>query len=345
MDATLNEQEELLAETAARMAADMGIGDAAGPDAERGWARLREAGFPTMRLGGAGSAASTVEAAICAEAFGRVASPAPLVGPLIAAELLRLALDDEVAGEALVGGDRPLTVALTEALERLAAPGEVNGVAFDALGASGAVLADEGADGVAVYLTEVQAEPIAAADLSRAFRSVGGTARRIGESLDDATYARWRAFSLVVICADLVGAMAGALAMAVAYAAERQQFGRPIGSFQAIQHLCAEQHVSLEAARSSTYHAAWAADGQPADEALAAARVAKAYVAREGRQVGEAVLQIHGGIGHTWECDAHRFLRRILVDRAVLGDEHHQEQRLAEQLLAGTLAAGGGAKS
>ena len=133
----------------------------------------------------------------------------------------------------------------------------------------------------------------------------------------------------------MVGVMAGSLALAVAYAKERVQFKRPIGSFQAIAHLAADQHVSTEASRSATYYAAWAVDGLAPAEALAAARIAKAYVSPLAREVTEAVLQIHGGIGHTWEHSGHYFLRRALLSRRTLGDESVQLARIADGVLAG----------
>jgi alkylation response protein AidB-like acyl-CoA dehydrogenase len=99
------------------------------------------------------------------------------------------------------------------------------------------------------------------------------------------------------------------------------QFGRPIGSFQAVQQLCADQHVTIESARSITWQAAWAVDALDPAEALGLARVAKAWCAAAARPVCEAAIQVWGGLGITWECEAHRYLRRALVDRALLGDE------------------------
>jgi alkylation response protein AidB-like acyl-CoA dehydrogenase len=151
----------------------------------------------------------------------------------------------------------------------------------------------------------------------------------LGAFVQPATFDRWRAFSLTMLCADMVGAMQAALNMGLEHARSRHQFGHPIGSFQAIQHLCAEQHVSLEASRSATYYSAWAVDGLGPDEALVAARVAKAYVSRVSTQVVEAVMQIYGGLGQSWECTAHLFLRRVLADRIVLGDDRIQEVALA----------------
>jgi alkylation response protein AidB-like acyl-CoA dehydrogenase len=157
----------------------------------------------------------------------------------------------------------------------------------------------------------------------------------VGDPLTDAARLRWEALGLVLLCADMVGAMAGSLALAVAYAKERVQFKRPIGSFQAIQHLAAEQHVSTEASRSATYYAAWAVDGLAPADALAAARIAKAYVSPLAREVTEAVLQIHGGIGHTWEHSAHYYLRRALLSRRTLGDESVHLAHIADGVLAG----------
>jgi alkylation response protein AidB-like acyl-CoA dehydrogenase len=123
------------------------------------------------------------------------------------------------------------------------------------------------------------------------------------------------------VCADLVGTCSGALEAAVTHAGSRHQFGHPIGSFQAVQHLCADQLVSVEAARSIMWHAAWAVDALVPAEALALARIAKAYCSEMARTVCEAAIQVWGGLGMTWECSAHRSLRRALLDRQLFGDE------------------------
>ncbi len=114
--------------------------------------------------------------------------------------------------------------------------------------------------------------------------------------------------------------MGGAVQLATAYATERHQYGAAIGSFQAVQHLLADAFVLTEGARSVTLHAAWAVDELPAPDALAAAAVAKAYCARAARQVCETAIQVHGGIGNTWECLAHVYLRRSLLSGDLLGD-------------------------
>jgi alkylation response protein AidB-like acyl-CoA dehydrogenase len=130
---------------------------------------------------------------------------------------------------------------------------------------------------------------------------------------------RWTALGLAVACADLVGTMQGAVDLAVGYARERRQYGQPIGAFQAVQHLLADAFVATEGSRSTALHAAWAVDALEPDDALAAAAVAKAYCSRAARAVCETAIQVHGGIGNTWECLAHVHLRRALHSIDLLG--------------------------
>ncbi len=113
--------------------------------------------------------------------------------------------------------------------------------------------------------------------------------------------------------------MRGAIDLSCAYAASRQQFGRAVGSFQAVQHLLADALVLMEGSRSVARHAAWAVDALWPDEALAAAAAAKAYCTRSARTVCETSIQVHGGIGNTWECLAHVHLRRALLSSEILG--------------------------
>jgi alkylation response protein AidB-like acyl-CoA dehydrogenase len=122
--------------------------------------------------------------------------------------------------------------------------------------------------------------------------------------------------------------MRGAVRLGCDYAAVRQQYGKLIGSFQAVQHLLADAHVATEGSRSIALYAAWAVDALPPDEALVAAAAAKAYCARAARSVGEAVIQVHGGIGNTWECLAHVFLRRAILSSDILGGVGPSLQRV-----------------
>jgi alkylation response protein AidB-like acyl-CoA dehydrogenase len=136
-------------------------------------------------------------------------------------------------------------------------------------------------------------------------------------STDD--LAAWTALGLALAAADLVGTMRGAVALACSYAKDRKQYGAPIGSFQAVQHLLADAFVAVEGSRSVALHAAWAVDALPPADAVAAASLAKAYAGRAGRTVCETAIQVHGGIGNTWECLAHVHLRRALLSIDLLG--------------------------
>ncbi|KLI08314.1 acyl-CoA dehydrogenase family protein [Mycolicibacterium senegalense] len=152
----------------------------------------------------------------------------------------------------------------------------------------------------------------AGVDLTRSTVGVVESPAELAElSSEDAL--RWQALALAATSADLVGAARGAHALAVDYAKVREQCGSTIGSYQAIAHLLAEGLALIEGSISVLRHAAWAVDELPAAEAVRAARIAKVYCARAARTVCETAIQVHGGIGNTWECLAHVYLRRILV--------------------------------
>lgn len=149
-------------------------------------------------------------------------------------------------------------------------------------------------------------------DLTNSLAGVVESPSELGDlSGDDAQ--RWRALALTATCADLVGSARGAHALAVDYAKVREQYGATIGSYQAVGHLLAESLALIEGAVSVSRHAAWAVDELPAAEAIEAARVAKIYCARAALTVCETSIQVHGGIGNTWECLAHVYLRRVLA--------------------------------
>lgn len=136
----------------------------------------------------------------------------------------------------------------------------------------------------------------------------------------------------VGMCAELVGAMEAVLDRTVTYVKEREQFGGPIGRFQAVKHRCADMKVMLEGARSAVYYAAWAIEAN-ADARAQAVSVAKAFCSREAPGVIAHGLHLHGGMGFTWEVDVHLYYRRSLMAAAYLGDAHWHGQRLAASLL------------
>jgi alkylation response protein AidB-like acyl-CoA dehydrogenase len=118
--------------------------------------------------------------------------------------------------------------------------------------------------------------------------------------------------------------------MSVEYAKVREQFGQPIGSFQAIKHACADMLVEVENAHGATYYAAWALDAAAPDSGLAAS-VAKSYVGEAARKVCGSAIQVHGGIGFTWEYDLHLYFKQAKLLETLYGDaEHHREQVLRE---------------
>lgn len=340
MKATFTDEQQHLADLAERMAERIGADARGGGDPDAGWPLLVETGLVGLRLPAAagGGGATAVEVAVVAEALGRHAAPTPFVGPVLAGDLLESAGAPTDLLEAIATGQRRLTVALDRSL---CAPGWLDGdsevIGWDSRGATSLVgLVREPGGTTRVVISPGTGTPLASSDLTRELvRAAGGTPGIVGSPLSDAALQRWEALGLVLLCADMVGAMAGSLELAVAYAKERVQFKRPIGSFQAMQHLAADQHVSTEASRSATYYAAWAVDGLAPADALAAARIAKAYVSPHAREVTEAVLQIHGGIGHTWEHPAHYFLRRVLLSRRTLGDESVHLAHIADGVLAG----------
>lgn len=156
------------------------------------------------------------------------------------------------------------------------------------------------------------AQDRASADLTNSLAGVVESPGELG-GLSDEDAGRWRALALTVTCADLVGAARGAQALAVEYAKVREQYGATVGSYQAVGHLLAESLALIEGSVSVARHAAWAVDELPVAEAIEAARVAKIYCARAALTVCETSIQVHGGIGNTWECLAHVYLRRVLA--------------------------------
>ncbi len=269
--------------------------------AATGWRSLREAGAD------GGPYASAVEAAIVAEELGRGLADTAFVGPTLAAELRRL------AGAATADGAE--TVATKSDFSAVALAGQP-ATAIDGAGAAAALLL-AGGELVQVSLN-APAEPL---DLTRPHVPIprDAAATPVGRTLTTDALTKWTALGLALTCADLVGVMRGAIALATDYAKVRRQYGAHIGSFQAVQHLLADAVVAMEGSRSTALHAAWAVDALPADDALATAAGAKAYCARAGRTVCETAIQVHGGIGNTWECLAHVYLRRALLSIDLLG--------------------------
>jgi alkylation response protein AidB-like acyl-CoA dehydrogenase len=272
--------------------------------------------------------ASGVEVAVIAEELGRGLADTAFIGPTLAADLRRR------AGAPSTNGVE--TVAVTADLSKLAiASSDIappDAAAVDARGAASALLLLPIDGGWALGAIGL-GEEVIGADLTRPValaRDGDGVDMVAGQAraLDEEDLVRWQSLGLAIACADLVGTMRGALALATDYARNRKQYGASIGSFQAVQHLLADALVATEGSRSIALHAAWAVDALAPDDALAAASAAKAYCARAARAVGETSIQVHGGIGNTWECLAHVFLRRALFSTDLLGGVGENLQRV-----------------
>ncbi|MFL6204376.1 MAG: acyl-CoA dehydrogenase family protein [Acidimicrobiales bacterium] len=252
--------------------------------------------------------ASAVEVAIVAEALAYGAADCPFVGPTLAADLRRRAGAPAAAA--------PETVGLSADLASIG-DGSPTTLAIDAARSTSALVVTAG------RLAAVDLAPAEVrTDLTRpvATTATGATATPVADAVIDAgALTAWTALGLAATCADLVGTMRGALELAAGYASDRNQYGRPVGSFQAVQHLLADALVATEGAASATLHAAWAVDALAPEDAVAAGAIAKAWCSRAARLVCETAIQVHGGIGNTWECFAHVHLRRALLSIDVLG--------------------------
>ncbi len=321
MDARPTTEQRALEDAASRLGEKLGPATVGDLDDDDRRARLEsaitQAGWRELRDGAPGAPlASGVEAALVARALAHHACDVSFVGPVLARDLARRCGDDQ---------DVARTIAVSLDLGTLA---RGDGIAFDAAGSTRAVAA--GAGEAVVELTLDGLEPGTGVDLTRSTTTISGPGTVIGEIRPDDLLA-WEALAVTLTAADLVGVMEGALELATAYAGERRQFGAPIGSFQAVQHLLAEAKTLTEGARSAMTYAAWAVDALAPAEARAAAAVAKAYAARSARTVCETGIQVHGGIGNTWECMAHVFLRRALVSTELFGGDGPQLSLLAHQ--------------
>jgi alkylation response protein AidB-like acyl-CoA dehydrogenase len=175
-----------------------------------------------------------------------------------------------------------------------------------------------------VEASAAKAEAVQAIDPTRRFARVeasGGEALEgdVGPGLDRLETA---------LAAELTGVGQRALDMTVEYARQRKQFGRPIGAYQAVSHACAQMLLEVEGARAATYYAAWSAEAEP-ETLPRAASMAKAYAADAGWRVTASALQVHGGIGFTWEHDLHFLLKRAKADGHLFGDARTHRHRVA----------------
>jgi len=263
-----------------------------------------------------GSGLGMVEAAIVSEEMGRALHPGPWLATAVAAVRAAAA-----AGAPFVPQDRTAAVALPwpghGAGFSLDGAGRVTGVQDHVLGAplAGVLLLPAMRGGemvlVAVESVEAVAEPGLDPTTPLGTVTVDGVSGEVLGTLPDGALEVVRDDVLVASAADGLGAARAVLALAVEHAKMRHQFGQPIGAFQAVQHLLVDALETVELVAGGVLYAAWAADaGEPTERHVAALRL-KAFAGRLAT-VGDIAIQVFGGIGYTWEHDAHRYLRRLL---------------------------------
>ncbi|MGY1809478.1 acyl-CoA dehydrogenase family protein [Blastococcus sp. SYSU D00669] len=297
------------------------------------------------RVDGAGGLAEV--AAVCEE-LGRALLPVPfLTSTVLAGQVLAAAGADDVLARVAAGAVAALGVTGPDgvwdpaAVELTADAGTVDGVLPAVPGAAGAelhVVAARTVDGVDLFAVDagpgVAAVALDSLDLSRpsavvTFTDAPATRLTTGGSAGAVVPAALDV-AAVALAAEQLGGAEACLEATVGYVRERRQFGRPIGSFQAVKHACADLLVLVETCRSAVTRAL---DAEGSPEALAeAAAVAQAWCSDAFRAVTAETVQLHGGIGFTWEHDAHLYFRRARADAVLLGGAAHHRERLARLL-------------
>ena len=285
--------------------------------AEQLWKHVVASGWAALTVPEAhgGLSMSVIELALICQEAGRVLAPVPLwetaglavpllreVGtPELQAEWLPRIASGEATATALVGDLAPEAHAVDLVL--------VAGDGDDTLDLGGEVT------------------PLGSLDATRVLCEVPGARRvagpRVDRALEEAT---------VALCAEMVGAARWVLDTTVAYAKEREQFGVPIGSFQAVKHKLADMLLDVERAEAATFYAAMCVAADDADRSRAVS-VAKASAGDAGRRAAKDGIQIHGGIGFTWEHDLHLYIRRLYADEPLLGTADVHRDRLAALVL------------
>lgn len=323
----------------ARLGAELGVLGLAVPEAD----------------GGAGG--TLVDQAIAVEELGAALACGPVFGTVLLAIPALVAASagpvrDELLG-ALAEGTRtaafavpdragafdPATVNVTVA-EDGSLTGTVDRVVDGGVG-DVLLVAATGPGGIALYAVEatapgVQRSPLVTLDLTRpqATVSLSAAAAQLVAGPDEAERVITHAFQVgsALLAAEQVGAAQHLLDLSVEYAKSRLQFGRQIGSFQAVKHRLADCLVDLEHARSATYHAVWALTDGTDDPALAVS-IAQAIASAAFAKVAADTIQVHGGIGFTWEHQAHLYFKRATTDAALLGSAEAHRSRVAELVL------------
>lgn len=323
------------------------------------WRGLVELGTTSLlvpvRSGGDGM--SMTDAGLVCEELGAALHPGPLMSSAVAAPraLARFGADGEQVCELLTGiadGSVVATVALPSRCGASFAPEPIDthnggddgdvilsgviGQVPDAAAADVLLAVGTSSELYAVPLRtpQLQIAEITAIDkTSKNFRvTVDGACGHVVAAADPAAAEALADDMIIARAADALGAARQILQMTVEYAKVRRQFGAPIGSFQAVAHMCADMHETVELARSGVQYALWAADFADHTQRHRAALRVKAFAGRLAN-VGDLAIQVFGGIGFTWEHDAQLYLKRLLSNSRFLGSPEHYLEEVGRQLI------------
>jgi alkylation response protein AidB-like acyl-CoA dehydrogenase len=314
------------------------------------WSKVADQGYTGIifseEYGGVGL--GKVELALLMEEAGRALLP----GPLFSTVALAGAVIDSVANveqkkrylAPICSGNARSTVAFLEAgaswnpadIQMTAAKGNLTGEKLFVPDAAVAdfivVVARNGVFVVPSRAAGLRITPMSGMDLTRKLYRVEFH-NTPAEKLPDASgLARAFYIATTALVAEMVGGMQRTLDITVEYAKMRKQFGKPIGMFQAVQHQCADMYLETESSRSAAYYAAWALEENAPDAAVAVS-IAKMYASDAGRTVGNRGIQVHGGMGFTWENDVHLYYRRAKASETAFGDATFHRERIARLVI------------
>jgi len=331
------------------------------------WKRLADLGWTALGIpeeyGGVGT---FLDLAVVLEEAGRALLPGPFFATmgLAVPALLEAGTgpQKESVLRRIASGEARATVALTEPAGRWDAEGialsatrsgdgwRLDGTKLfvaDAAAAGFTVVAARtrasGEEGVTLFLVEgrppgMTVTPLRTMDMTRRWYQVGFDGVFLPpDAVMGAPDRGWTPLRRALewgeaaICAEMVGGAQHVLETSVDYAKTRQQFGKPIGIYQAVSHKLADMLLEIESARSATYYAAWAVDADAPDRSLAAS-IAKAYVSDAYRRAAGNGIQVHGGIGFTWEHDMHLYFKRAKASEVTLGDATYHRELVAQAL-------------
>jgi alkylation response protein AidB-like acyl-CoA dehydrogenase len=319
------------------------------------WARLVDLGWVGLlvpeRAGGSGM--GLLEAMVVLEEMGRLPLPGPFLSSAVLATMAaaRLGLDDLLAS--LGSGATRGTVAIDEdghgdVIDRIRTRASRKSGSWRLSGTKSVVLDGHSADwvlvpartqeGIGTFLIErPRGELYPTLDVTRRIARIdlaATAAEPVGPDGDHTGI--WRRVvddGAVALCAELVGAMEQSFDLAITYAKARVQFDRPIATFQATKHKAAEMLERIELSRVGTHYAAWTSDADELQRAEAAAMV-KSFAGRAANEVTGEGIQIHGGVGFTWECDAHLHYRRAKSNDLLLGYHGTWREKVGDSYLA-----------